>query len=255
MVPDIDGVSRVTRTKAQARKNYDRMSPFYDCVAGVFEQKYRTAVLNRLGVSHGDTVLEIGFGTGHGLKELAQEVGEEGRVYGIDISPRMCALSIRRLKKSGLRKRVELICDDAMTMPYANNSFDAVCVSFTLELFDSPEIPVVLSEIRRVLKPEGHLGIVTMSKAHGTSFLLRLYEWLHRKLPEFVDCRPIYGEQSLKQSGFHILEKVRVSVAGLPGDILIGTTGAGVTASGGGCVAAGGDARAAGTPEFNSDRR
>lgn len=239
MVSEINKVSRVTRTKAQARKNYDRMSPFYDCVAGVFEQKYRTATFNRLGVSHGDTVLEIGFGTGHGLKELAEKVGEEGRVYGIDISPRMCALSIRRLNKAGLGTRAELICDDAMNMPYANDSFDAVCVSFTLELFDSPEIPVVLSEIRRVLKPEGRLGIVSMSKEHGTSFLLKLYEWLHRKLPEFVDCRPIYGEQSLEEAGFHILDKARISVAGLPGDIVIGTTGAGVTASGGGCAAAG----------------
>ncbi|MFW5995060.1 MAG: hypothetical protein ACOCRN_03030 [Spirochaetia bacterium] len=34
---DENGVSRVTRTKAQARKNYDRLSPFYDWVAGVFE--------------------------------------------------------------------------------------------------------------------------------------------------------------------------------------------------------------------------
>ncbi|MFW5995059.1 MAG: hypothetical protein ACOCRN_03025 [Spirochaetia bacterium] len=84
---------------------------------------------------------------------------------------------------------------------------------------------MVLSEIRRVLKPEGRVGIVSMSKAQGASLLLRLYEWLHRTLPELLDCRPIYCEQSLREAGFQIRATARIRISGLPGGIVIATKG------------------------------
>lgn len=43
--------------------------------------------------------------------------------------------------------------------------------------FDTPEIPKVLEQIKRVLKPEGRLVVVSMSKENGESIFLRLYEW------------------------------------------------------------------------------
>ena len=199
------------------------MSPFYDFFAGVFERKHRTLALKRLNVTRGETVLEVGFGTGHCLKQMAEVVGKEGRVYGIDISSGMLAASRKRLGKAGLWNRVALTCEDAMKMPYADNTFDAVFSSFALELFDSPEIPTVLAEIRRVLRPDGRVGIISMSKEEGASLLLKLYEWLHLKLPRFVDCRPIYVVQSIKDAGFRIQYEERVSLLGLPGYIVIGT--------------------------------
>ncbi len=216
-------VSRVTRTKAQAKKSYDSMSRFYDYLAGIFEQNYRNMALKRLNVARGESVLEIGFGTGHCLQQLAEAVGEDGRVCGIDISSGMLLASKRRLERAGLWNRVELTCEDATKMPYAANTFDAVFSSFALELFDSPEIPQVLGEVRRVLKPNGRVGVVSMSKEDATSPLLRLYEWLHEILPQYIDCRPIYVERSIKDAGFGIQYKERVSLLGLPGDIVIGT--------------------------------
>ncbi|MCD6371912.1 MAG: hypothetical protein J7L39_04340 [Candidatus Aenigmarchaeota archaeon] len=49
-------------------------------------------------------------------------------------------------------------------------------MSFTLELFDTPEIPKILTEIKRVLKPKGRLGIISMPKEDENSLLLKLYE-------------------------------------------------------------------------------
>ena len=223
MNPELNTILRVNRTKAQAKESYDKMSSYYDLFAGIFERKYRNLGLKRLNITRGENVLEIGFGTGHCLKQMVEAVGDEGRVYGIDISSGMLAVSQRRLEKAGLWNRVELTCDDAMKMPYANNQFDAVFSSFNLELFDSPEIPLVLAEIRRVLKPYGRLGVVSMSKDVGNSPLLKIYEWSHKKFPQYVDCRPIYVEQSIKDAGFGILSRDRVSMLGLPGDIVIGT--------------------------------
>ncbi|NJE85946.1 methyltransferase domain-containing protein [Thermococcus sp. CX2] len=212
-------VLRVYRTKAQAKKAYDKISRFYDCFA-FLEKKYRDRALELLDIKKGETVLEIGFGTGHCLKKMAELVGDEGKVYGIDISSGMLEISKRRLEKAGLLDRVELYCGDASKLPYEDNKFDAVFMSFTLELFDTPEIPKVLNEIRRVLKPDGRLGVVSMSK-EGGNVLLRLYEWLHEKFPQYIDCRPIYVEQSIREAGFEIKYKGRVWLFGLPGEIVI----------------------------------
>jgi len=217
-----DRILRVYRTKAQAKESYDKISRFYDCFAGVFEKKYRNIALERLDIKRGETILEIGFGTGHCLKQIAESVGEDGKVYGIDISSGMLKVSKRRLEKAGLLGRVKLQCEDALKMPYEDNKFNAVFMSFTLELFDTPEIPKVLDGIKRVLKPDGRLGIVSMSKEDGDSILLKLYEWTHKKFPQYIDCRPIYVEQSIKDAGFEIRYKEKVKLFGLPGEIVIG---------------------------------
>lgn len=222
MTLDPHTILRVTRTKAQAKKSYDRLSASYDYFAGVFEQKYRDMALQQLNLKRGECALEIGFGTGHCLQQMAQAVGEEGKVYGIDISSGMLKATKRRLEKARLLDRVELTCDDAIEMPFPDNKFDAAFSSFTLELFDSPEIPKVLGEVKRVLKPGGRVGIVSMSKEDGASPLLKLYEWFREKLPQYVDCRPIYLQESVKEAGFEIQYEARVSLLGLPGEIVIG---------------------------------
>lgn len=222
MKPNRRSVLRVTRTKAQAKTTYDRIAPVYDYVAGVFERSHRDLALKRLNIKTGETALEIGFGTGHCLQQIAEAVEEKGRVYGIDISSEMLLTSRRRLQKAGLLSRVQLACGDAATMPYAESMFDVVFSSFSLELFDSPEIPTVLAEIKRILRPTGRVGIVSMSNEGGVSLLVGLYDWLHVKFPKYCDCRPINLEESLRHAGFAIQHRERISLLGLPGEIVVG---------------------------------
>ena len=184
-------ILRVYRTKEQAKRTYDKISRIYDLITGPFERKFRDMGLNQLDVKEGETVLEIGFGTGHCLEEMAKRVGENGKAYGIDISSRMLDITRKRMEKKRLADTVELYCGDAMSMPYEDNMFDVVFMSFTLELFDTPEIPPVLKETKRVLKSKGRLGVVSMSKEDGESWLLKVYRWIHKNFPAMVDCRPI----------------------------------------------------------------
>jgi demethylmenaquinone methyltransferase/2-methoxy-6-polyprenyl-1,4-benzoquinol methylase len=127
----------------------------------------------------------------------------------------------KRLEKAGLEDRVKLFCGDAASLPFDDSAFDAVFMSFTLELFDTPEIPEVLEQIRRVLKPEGRLAVVGISKENGESMFLRLYEWAHRKWPKYVDCRPIYVERSLIDAGYQIKSKEKVKMLRLPAEIVV----------------------------------
>jgi ubiquinone/menaquinone biosynthesis C-methylase UbiE len=101
-------VLEVYRSKTQAKESYDKISCFYDYFAGVFEKKFRNMALDRLNVKREETVLEIGFGTGHCLKRVAELVGENGKVYGIDISSGMLEVTKQRLEGAGLLDRVEL---------------------------------------------------------------------------------------------------------------------------------------------------
>ena len=211
----------VPRTKEEAKRTYDRISRYYDYLAGPFERKYAEMALEHLSIGKGETVLEIGFGTGHCLKRIAESVGPKGKTYGIDISTGMMEISKKRLEKADLEDRVKLFCGDATSLPFDDNTFNAVFMSFTLELFDTPEIPKVLEQIKRVLKPEGRLAVVSISKENGESIFLRLYEWTHNKWPKYVDCRPIYVEQSLREAGYTVRSKEKVRLFRLPGEIVV----------------------------------
>ncbi len=217
----------VSRTKQEARRFYDSISVFYDLLAGRFERSYAEAGLDRLSIRAGERVLEIGFGTGHCLRRIAQSIKPNGRAYGVDLSLGMVEVTRRRLRRTSLTGIVELCCGDAQVLPFRAGVFDAVFMSFTLELFDTPDIPRVLAEMRRVLKPGGRLGAVSMSKEGETGALLRLYEWAHTKWPAYVDCRPIWLGRALEAAGFRIYSKERASMFGLPGEIVVALAGTG----------------------------
>jgi len=213
----------VPRTKEEAKRFYDKISRAYDYFTGAFERKHAERALECLSVNEGEAVLEIGFGSGHCLKRIVQSVGETGKACGIDISAGMLQVTTRRLGKAQLIDRVGLCRGDAAKLPYSDNAFDAIFVSFTLELFDTPEISKVLEEVKRVLRPTGRLGIASMSRESGKSAPLRLYEWAHKKWPRYVDCRPIYLEESLINTGYRIRSKEMTRMVGLPIEIIVAT--------------------------------
>jgi demethylmenaquinone methyltransferase/2-methoxy-6-polyprenyl-1,4-benzoquinol methylase len=202
--PAQPGVLRVFNSREETKNYYDRIARIYDLMADHSEAPARQAGLELLSVQPGEKVLEIGYGTGHCLVTLAQAVGPTGKVYGIDISDAMRQHALENLQKAGLADRAELTCGDGLHLPYPAGSLDAVFMSFTLELFDTPEIPRFLAECRRVLRPGGRIAVVGMSKEQGHGVIFHLYEWTLEHFPNFVDCRPIFIARALEEAGFRV---------------------------------------------------
>lgn len=200
-------VERVLQTRDETKAYYDKIAHIYDLLSERSEQPMRDVGLAKLAAAPGERILEIGFGTGHSAVTLARAVGPSGRVFGIDISERMRELAQKLVEEEGLTDRVELQCGDAAKLPCEDDSLDAIFMCFVLELFDTPEIPEVLAECLRVLKPGGRLVVVAVSKEGGSGAIVRAYEWTHRHFPNLLDCRPIYVARGMRDAGFDIQDE------------------------------------------------
>jgi ubiquinone/menaquinone biosynthesis C-methylase UbiE len=206
------GVLRVFQTKSETKAFYDKIAKVYDLLAEHSERPMREAGIRILAPGPGEHLLEIGFGTGHILAELADAVGPTGRVTGIDISENMLAYAQDHLNQKGLIDQVSLDCGDAEQLPYSDDSMDGVFMCFTLELFDTPDIPKVLAECKRVLRPGGRIVVVAVSKEGKEGFILHAFQWTHRHFPNLMDCRPIYVRRALEAMGFVIEESLTESM-------------------------------------------
>jgi ubiquinone/menaquinone biosynthesis C-methylase UbiE len=220
-----EAIQRVSRTKEEAISTYDKMSKHYDTISGSSENKFKKKGVALLAVQEGERVLEIGFGTGFVLEILARAVGSSGKVHGIDLSAGMLSFAEKRLKKAGLLDNVDLKLGDAATLPFDDMHFDAIFMSFTLDLIDTPEIPVVLGSCARVLKDGGRICVVALSLGDGKSKMVGMYNWFHEKFPKQIDCRPILAKNALETAGFSIVTHDRGSMWRLPVDIVLARKG------------------------------
>lgn len=117
------------------------------------------AVLDRLGPLQGDRCLEVGCGSGV-LLERVLSAGAKSAA-GLDHSPDMLALTMKRNSEAIARDRLHLKLGDAARIPWPDQAFDAVLSANMFFFVDDPE--AVLAELFRVLAVGGRLVIASMS--------------------------------------------------------------------------------------------
>jgi ubiquinone/menaquinone biosynthesis C-methylase UbiE len=196
--------SRVNRPVQAAESYYSNLSKLYDWLASS-EKRFIRLGLALLDPQPEERILEIGFGTGYAQQYIAQSV-KNGLSAGLDLSIGMGRVAQKRLSRAGLLDQVDLVRSDTLPIPFQEGIFDGVFSSFTLELFDSPLMPKVLGECRRVLKPGGRLVIVSLSRDNPLGLMGKIYESFHNHFPNWADCRPIPVKILVKDAGFSILE-------------------------------------------------
>ena len=214
-------IAPVEKDKSKTAAAYDRMSAAYDTFVGRLEGRYRDVGLAALAPIAGERILELGCGTGHALLALARAVGATGRVTGVDLSSRMCALARTRIATSNVTCAVDVQHGDVTKLSASDHSVDAAFASFTLELLSADDISLALSELTRVLAPGGRLGVVSLALPESPTLGTKLYLLSHAWFPRFVDCRPIPGREILVEAGYDIERADTHSMWGLPVDCIV----------------------------------
>lgn len=133
-------------------KTFDYVSPTYNHSASRFFPFTADRLVSILRPKPATKILDVATGTGVVAMAMAQAVGQNGRVIGVDLSEGMLAQAEQSFKKFGF-DNIDLFTMDGAELEFKNNYFDYVTCSFGL--FFMPDMVKALKEWRRVLKPGG----------------------------------------------------------------------------------------------------
>ena len=154
--------------KEQVAKMFDNISGKYDFLNHFFsvgiDKKWRKKAINQLAESNPRKILDVATGTGDFAFEAMKRLDPE-KLVGIDISDGMLDVGRQKIKDRKLDDKMEFKNADSEALPFSDNQFDAVTVSFGVRNFQN--LVPGLKEIYRVLKPGGHAVILEFSKPKG----------------------------------------------------------------------------------------
>lgn len=149
--------------KEQVAKMFDNISENYDGLNRVIsfgiDVKWRKKVIAIVGENNPKQLLDIATGTGD-LAIMMASLNPD-KITGLDISAGMLEVGKQKIAKANLSDKIEMLVGDSENMPFNDNTFDAITVSFGVRNFAN--LDKGLTEINRVLKPGGKLVILETS--------------------------------------------------------------------------------------------
>ncbi|PSQ67175.1 MAG: SAM-dependent methyltransferase [Halobacteriales archaeon SW_9_67_24] len=153
----------VLEDKSRARVFYKYLSQVYDEINPfVWNEAMRTEAIDLLDPGDDDRVLDVGCGTGFATEGLLERTE---RVHGLDQSRHQLE---RAWAKFGKNDRVRFYRGDAERLPFADDAFDAVWSSGSIEYWPDPV--AALREFRRVVRPGGGVLVVGPDAPHSSVF-------------------------------------------------------------------------------------
>ncbi len=175
---------------------YHQFSWSYDLVAWIVSLgNWQKWILSSLPYLEGPTILEIGFGPGHLLLALRQK---NIHVFGLDESHQMIRIAQHRLSTHAFSPN--LIRGVAQTLPFADDSFHQVVITFPAEYIVNP---ATFQEIKRVLVRGGSALVLPLAWITGRKPLERLAAWVNRITGEAPRWNPKVLDP-LREVGFEV---------------------------------------------------
>jgi ubiquinone/menaquinone biosynthesis C-methylase UbiE len=196
---------------------YSKVARFYNLWSWLTESKAAKRVVELAEITDGERILEVAVGTGLVFAEIVRR-NKNGVSDGLDLSPDMLRKAERRMKDYP-KERYQLHVGNAYRLPFDSNTFDLVVNNFMLDLLPEEDFVAVLSEFKRVLKPQGRIVLSTMS--FGTRWYNRIWDWLSMHLPSLLTgCRPVTMSRYLMQAGFDSIQSEYISQNTFPSEVV-----------------------------------
>jgi ubiquinone/menaquinone biosynthesis C-methylase UbiE len=205
------GMMKIPQAPAQATKGHVlHDAGLYDLLAYLFtrgrEPQLRERMMHLARLAAGDSVLDVGCGTGTLAIAAKKRVGSAGAVFGIDASPAMVARATRKSARAGIDVTFANAVVEALPFPDAH--FDAVLSTLMLHHLPRQVRRQCAAEIRRVLKPRGRLLVIDFGRPQARHGILAHF---HRHgHVDFADVRAM-----LTDAAFVVTEDGPVGFSGL----------------------------------------
>ena len=207
----------------QAKSYYDRFGAKQDSQA-FYEDRAKDRLVAQADFEHAQAVYEFGCGTGRFADDLlSQHLPSTAMYHGADVSSTMVQLSRERLARFGDRVQIDQ-SSGTPKLDLADHSIDRFVSNYVLDLLSKEEAHQVLSEVRRVLTPDGRVCLCSLT--HGTNFLSRFVTWVWSKLyslrPTIVGgCRPIELRDYLDEREWAVQHQSVVIGFGVPSEVIV----------------------------------
>ncbi len=144
---------------------FSTTSAMHDAVGGLFAH-FGELLVELAALRSGDRVLDVAAGTGASLMPAARRVGASGRVIGLDLAPGMVARLRELIEHQGI-ENAEALVGDAESLPFDDESVDAVLCGFGLFFFADSRL--ALAEIKRILRAGGGFAVSTFTRKGSDS--------------------------------------------------------------------------------------
>jgi ubiquinone/menaquinone biosynthesis C-methylase UbiE len=157
---------------AQTEGRMIRWASFYDAAVNIMTlgqaRRLRSLTVDQALLKPGESVLDVGSGTGAVTIPAKMKVGSKGRAAGIDPAPEMIAVARQKAKQAGLD--IDFRVGVIESLPFSDATFDVVTSSLMMHHLTDRLRVKGLAEIWRTLKPGGRILIADMRRPTGSAF-------------------------------------------------------------------------------------
>jgi demethylmenaquinone methyltransferase/2-methoxy-6-polyprenyl-1,4-benzoquinol methylase len=169
-------------SKEEIRSSYETGAKYYDFAVRLYgligiRKAYRLRAVKLLRLQPGDCVVELGCGTGLNFPLIVEQIGPEGGLIGVDLSPKMLAYARKRIERAGW-ENIELVQSDIVTYNFPETVNGVLSTGVFGYIADCD---LVIKAASQALVPDGRLAILDGKRPeHLPSLVFKLIVRLSR---------------------------------------------------------------------------
>lgn len=213
----------MTLSRTQARDFYDRFGLKQDSQS-FYEDRALDNMLAHAALDQAEHIFEFGCGTGRlACRLFTDYLQNNASYYGVDISAIMVGIARQRLTDYAPRAEV-IQSEGELHFDLPDASQDRFVSTYVLDLLADPDIEILLREAHRLLRPQGRLCLVSLSRGYSpvSSLVAGVWALIYRLHARLVGgCRPLALSTYIQHDQWDVLHHLQLSQFAIPSEVLI----------------------------------